>query len=96
VLRSREGLEDGAGAIDVLAEKGSAEPGTEAWETTNLLTVSRALVAAALAREETRGSHWRDDFPERDDDRWARHLDVRLVHGEVRLRPTGHHHVEGP
>jgi L-aspartate oxidase len=95
VLRSREGLEDGAGAIDVLAEKGSAEPGTEAWETTNLLTVSRGLVAAALAREETRGSHWRDDFPERDDDRWARHLDVRLVDGEVRLRPTGRHHVEG-
>ena len=43
---------------------------TEGWETTNLLTVSTALTAAARAREETRGAHWREDFPQRDDARW--------------------------
>jgi L-aspartate oxidase len=87
VLRSREGLADGAAALDVLAEKESGDAGTAAWETTNLLTVGRALVEAALAREETRGSHWRDDFPDRDDARWARHLDVRLVDGELVVAP---------
>ncbi|MEW2549666.1 L-aspartate oxidase [Streptomyces sp. NPDC047002] len=56
----------------------AAEPGVEAWETTNLLAVARALVAAARLREETRGCHWREDFPDRDDDRWRRHLVLGL------------------
>ena len=84
VLRSRDGLREGADALDVAAEP-SDDVGVAAWETTNLLTVSRALVAAALTREETRGSHWREDHPERDDAAWAQHLDVTLVKGEPRL-----------
>jgi succinate dehydrogenase/fumarate reductase flavoprotein subunit len=50
---------------------------------TNLLTVSSALVAAAGRREETRGSHWREDFPERDDTTWLGHLDTVLVEGRL-------------
>lgn len=33
-------------------------------ETANLLTLARVIVAAALAREESRGAHFRNDFPE--------------------------------
>ncbi|MGR8009116.1 L-aspartate oxidase [Streptomyces hypolithicus] len=58
-------------------------PGVEAWEATNLLLVSRVLVAAARAREETRGCHWREDRPDRDDDSWRRHLVVRLTPGRT-------------
>ncbi len=61
------------------AEPRDAEPGVEAWEVTNLLLVSRVLVAAARQREETRGCHWREDRPERDDENWRRHLVVRLT-----------------
>ncbi|GAA3740543.1 L-aspartate oxidase [Streptomyces tremellae] len=57
----------------------AAEPGVEAWETTNLLAVARALVAAARLREETRGCHWREDFPDRDDGHWRRHLVLGLA-----------------
>ena len=53
------------------------------WETTNLHTVAAALVAAARLREETRGSHWREDFPDSDDEHWRGHLDVTLA-------PTAH------
>jgi L-aspartate oxidase len=53
-------------------------PGVDSWETSNLLCVARVLVAAALEREETRGCHWREDRPERDDADWRRHLVVRL------------------
>ncbi|GAA2942932.1 L-aspartate oxidase [Streptomyces enissocaesilis] len=59
------------------------EPGVDAWEATNLLLVSRVLVAAARAREETRGCHWREDHPDRDDDTWRSHLVVRLTPGRA-------------
>lgn len=52
---------------------GTARPCTDTWEATNLLTVAAALVAAAYARQETRGSHWREDFPAVYDE-WLGHL----------------------
>ncbi|MFG2490047.1 L-aspartate oxidase [Streptomyces caniferus] len=54
------------------------EPGVEAWEATNLLCVARVLVAAAQRRAETRGCHWREDHPERDDASWRRHFRITL------------------
>ncbi|HEX7355557.1 MAG TPA: L-aspartate oxidase [Mycobacteriales bacterium] len=53
-------------------------PSNEAWEATNLHTVASALVAAATARTETRGSHWREEYdgPQR---AWQRHLTATLV-----------------
>jgi L-aspartate oxidase len=88
VLRSEGGLADGIAALDAVAVEAGREAGVPAWETTNLLTVSRALVEAALLREETRGSHWREDHPERDDADWSVHIDVTLVDGVPRLTTT--------
>ncbi|MER5739187.1 MULTISPECIES: L-aspartate oxidase [unclassified Streptomyces] len=84
VLRSAASLTAAADALEALRqdaeeEHKAAEPGVESWETTNLLCVARVLAAAALAREETRGCHWREDRPDRDDERWRRHLVVRLT-----------------
>lgn len=39
----------------------------------NMLLLGEAVTQAALAREESRGAHWRKDFPERDDRNWLRH-----------------------
>ena len=39
----------------------------------NMLDVAHVIVASALARQESRGAHFRTDFPERDDDNWLRH-----------------------
>ncbi|MFJ9807815.1 L-aspartate oxidase [Streptomyces sp. NPDC101158] len=83
VLRSAESLAVAAEALERLRldaeeDRKAAEPGVEAWETANLLCVARVLVAAARAREETRGCHWREDRPDRDDGTWRRHLVVRL------------------
>ncbi|MEU8878484.1 L-aspartate oxidase [Streptomyces hydrogenans] len=84
VLRSAASLTAASDALEALRqdaeeERKAAEPGVDSWETTNLLCVARVLAAAALAREETRGCHWREDRPDRDDERWRRHLVVRLT-----------------
>ena len=79
VLRDAKGLHAATDGLAALAERDGGVPGTEAWETTNLLTVAAALVQAASLREETRGAHWRDDFPDRDDAHWRGHLDTTLA-----------------
>jgi L-aspartate oxidase len=60
VVRSAESLRRAADVCD-----GSvAGDDLPSWELRNLATVGRALCAAALAREESRGAHTRSDFPE--------------------------------
>ena len=98
VLRSAESLANAAGALERLhtaaveasdRDGKTAEPCVETWEATNLSLVARVLVAAARRREETRGSHWRADRPERDDHQWRRHLVVRLTpHRTLEVRTT--------
>ena len=81
VLRDVKGLDAAERGLDDLARVSTVDSGTESWEATNLLTVAAALVTAARLREETRGSHWREDFPDRDDEHWGGHLDVTLGAG---------------
>jgi L-aspartate oxidase len=72
VLRSHTSL---AGAAATLVEIGALgnRPNTASWEATNLLTVASALVVAGQRREETRGCHWREDFPTASP-QWRGHL----------------------
>lgn len=72
VLRSAQTLEATAATLTGLGA-GRGVPRTADWEATNLLTVASTLVAAAYARQETRGCHWREDFPTADE-RWLGHL----------------------
>jgi L-aspartate oxidase len=44
------------------------------WELQNQLTIARLMIASALEREESRGVHFRSDFPDRNDPAWQRHL----------------------
>ena len=75
VLRSAQSLADATEGLAELGTARGARPSTEDWETTNLHAIASVLVHHARLREETRGSHWREDFPERDDAHWR----VRLV-----------------
>ena len=67
----------------------------EAAELGFLLDCAEATVAAALARDETRGAHYREDHPMRDDEHWLKHSlayrgpggDVRLEFKDVKLGP---------
>ena len=66
----------------------------EGLELGHMLDVCDCICAGALAREESRGGHYRDDFPERDDDNWHKHTlsylekdGVRLAYKPVRMKP---------
>ena len=77
VLRDAGGLAEAEQRIEALAARTTEKPGTEAWEVTNLATVAAALLEAAQRRTETRGCHWREDYPDAED-AWLGHLVSRL------------------
>jgi succinate dehydrogenase / fumarate reductase flavoprotein subunit len=62
------------------------------WELEGMLHLAEVIVEGALAREESRGSHFRVDYPKRDDTHWLRHTlafktaeGVRLDYKEVTI-----------
>ena len=78
VERSGAGLEDALGKLAfwsrAVRELGPGGP--RAWELVNMLTVARLATYSALSREESRGVHFRDDYPETSD-RWQAHTVLR-------------------
>lgn len=79
LFRNREGLT----AAESELRRAYEQAGTSAnplssdaleWRRFNLLTVAWLIARAALRREESRGGHFRQDFPQRDDLLWKVHL----------------------
>ncbi len=56
-----------------------------ALELGHMLDVAEAIAAGALAREESRGAHYRTDFPKRDDREWLKHTIVRKEGSELKI-----------
>ena len=56
-----------------------------ALELKNLLLVGEIVAHAALKRTESRGSHYREDFPERNDSDWTQAITIRKVDGRMQL-----------
>ena len=90
VLRSRDSLANAIEAIGSTMDDPSlrGRPCTEDWETTNLYWVAKTLALHAALREETRGSHWREDFPN-PDPAWRVRLVTTLDH-DGHLRTERH------
>ena len=49
----------------------------EGWRCQNMLTTSLLMAQAAQMREESRGVHFRRDFPQTDDRRFNKHLEIK-------------------
>ena len=56
------------------------------YETGTLLDTAEVIIAAAAARQESRGVHQRTDFPERDDAEWSKRLRIERVNGAPQVR----------
>jgi L-aspartate oxidase len=52
------------------------------WEVQNMLTAAYGISQCALSRTETRGVHFREDFPQSDDN-WRRHQFVRRTEHQL-------------
>ena len=82
VYKSKDLLDKGFSKIEeILGKKISINDKTLIWNTDllealeyrNMIALAYVTISASLYREESRGSHYRYDFPERDDDNWMYH-----------------------
>ena len=58
----------------------------ESIQVRNLLVCLKMMAMSALARKESRGNHYRTDFPAMDNDHWIRNVVVENAGGEVQVR----------
>ncbi|KAA5538869.1 L-aspartate oxidase [Roseiconus nitratireducens] len=80
VERDAAGLQKAADTIHSYAAyvMGHQFQGLPGWELQNLLTTAAIMVASARVRCESRGVHFRSDYPAPDDEAWRRHLIVKI------------------
>ncbi len=77
IVRDGEGLKE---AINILGswEQSLPQPTTrQSFELANLITTGRLMAEAALLREESRGAHYRTDFPKHSEE-WLRHIIITI------------------
>ncbi len=88
LVRTHESMSAAISAITTLAHRAASvtvqDKGrvfntelVQALELQSLLDVAETIVASALARKESRGAHYRSDYPVRDDQHWLTHSLIR-------------------
>ena len=66
-----------------LEQPGTGASSQESMRLLNIVTVGLLIARAALRREESRGGHFREDFPQRDDILWKRNVSDVLIDFQV-------------
>jgi succinate dehydrogenase / fumarate reductase, flavoprotein subunit len=95
-FRTAQGLDKALSAVRDLKERFRSvvihDKGTrfntdlmEAMELRGLLDLAEAIAVSAKLREESRGAHFREDYPDRDDRKWLKHTLVRSAGGKPQV-----------
>ena len=66
------------------------------WEVKSSLVVCEAIIRSALMRQESRGAHYRSDFPNLDDEKWKVNIYCRKVGREMVLFKQRVKEIKGP
>ncbi len=79
ILRNRSGLDEARGFIDFHIGNQNLynRKDKDMLEFANMLTVADLIIKAATIREESRGTHLRSDFPDKDDKNWKKHIIIK-------------------
>ena len=77
IVRSAEGLKRAIEKLQAIAPGAAHPPSRRAWEAQSLGTTGLLVAQSALAREESRGAHYRTDFPAHNDAQFQKHSVVK-------------------
>jgi L-aspartate oxidase len=74
IIRNEKNLQEALQCVIEMQDKikGKSYDNIEQWELVNMLTLSELVVKSALIRKESRGAHYRTDYPQTDDINWKR------------------------
>jgi succinate dehydrogenase / fumarate reductase flavoprotein subunit len=97
IIRTKEELDEAIIDLKSFEERrttcypGSSRKYNSGWhqalDLKNMLDVSYAATLAAITREESRGGHTRDDFPDTDDEYWGNNFNIIwMENGEIKIR----------
>ena len=79
IIRTKESLEQALLKLDQVEKQLNFTPASaDELELFNMLTVGKLITRAALDRTESRGAHYRVDYPNRNDINWKKHLVYKL------------------
>ncbi|NMC26557.1 MAG: L-aspartate oxidase [Syntrophomonadaceae bacterium] len=77
IIRDEQGLKQAGQEVEKLYRTMTRGDDRLAYyEMVNMLTTARIIIHAALWRRESRGGHYRSDYPQRDDIHWLKHMSV--------------------
>lgn len=91
VIRDKQNLEDAQKELSALKEQLTEVSLTDhrqlyqAIKLVNMLTVSEMVCRAAQMRTESRGSHYRSDYPEEDNEQWLQTIEISCLNCEMVL-----------
>ncbi len=86
LVRDANGLQNALAQLETLQKRfGKPQPERGALELANMITVSQLITQAALTRQESRGAHFRSDFPQPDLENWQRHIVLQQEMGHLRV-----------
>ncbi len=77
IVRARSGMQEAIRTLEALAPRVAHPRTRRAHEAANLHLMGLMVTRSALAREESRGTHYRTDFPGHDDKKFLKHSVIK-------------------
>lgn len=92
IVKNEKGLKEGLRELEelqkqlpVLSAKDTNDL-VEIYKIKNMMTTAKMMITAGLTRKESRGVHYRDDFPERNDSGWSKNIVIQKSNGDFKIR----------